>query len=57
MHQIGIPADIDGFQALCKEKGLKLIEDAACAAGSKYKGKRIGSHSDLVCFSFIPESL
>ena len=34
-----------------------MIEDAACAAGSAYKGKKIGSYSDLVCFSFHPRKV
>ena len=42
VHQIGMPADIDAFRSLCNEKGLILIEDAACAAGSSYKGNKIG---------------
>jgi perosamine synthetase len=57
VHQIGLPADIDAFKALCKKHNLKLIEDAACAAGSSYKGNKIGSHSDLVCFSFHPRKV
>jgi perosamine synthetase len=57
VHQIGMPADIDAFRALCDKHGLALIEDAACAAGSSYKGKKIGSHSDLVCFSFHPRKV
>lgn len=57
VHQIGMPADIDGFKALCNKYDLKLIEDAACAAGSSYKGEKIGSHSDLVCFSFHPRKV
>lgn len=57
VHQIGMPADIESFQALCKQHNLVLIEDAACAAGSSYKGKKIGSHSDLVCFSFHPRKV
>src|SRR5688572_26744970 len=57
VHQIGLPADIDAFTELCNKYGLKLIEDAACAAGSSYKGKKIGSHSDLVCFSFHPRKV
>jgi len=56
-HQIGMPSDIDAFAALCKKHNLILIEDAACAAGSSYKGKKIGSHSDLVCFSFHPRKV
>jgi dTDP-4-amino-4,6-dideoxygalactose transaminase len=57
VHQIGMPADIDAFKNLCDEKNILLIEDAACAAGSSYKGKKIGSHSDLVCFSFHPRKV
>lgn len=57
VHQIGMPADIDAFKQLCEEKNLILVEDAACAAGSAYKGKKIGSHSDLVCFSFHPRKV
>ena len=57
VHQIGMPADIDDFKKLCDEHNLKLIEDAACAAGSSYKGKKIGSHSDIVCFSFHPRKV
>ena len=57
VHQIGMPADINAFRAICDEHNLILIEDAACAAGSSYKGKKIGSHSDLVCFSFHPRKV
>jgi dTDP-4-amino-4,6-dideoxygalactose transaminase len=57
VHQLGMPADIDAFSALCQEHGLQLIEDAACAVGSSYKGKKIGSHSSLVCFSFHPRKV
>ncbi|MEP1781828.1 DegT/DnrJ/EryC1/StrS family aminotransferase [Reichenbachiella sp.] len=57
VHQIGMPADIDSFKKLCNEKNLILIEDAACAIGSAYNHKKIGSHSDLVCFSFHPRKV
>lgn len=57
VHQIGMPADIDAFREIAARRGLKLIEDAACAAGSEYKGKKIGSHSSLVCFSFHPRKV
>lgn len=57
VHQIGMPADITAFQALARKHKLLLIEDAACAAGSSYFGKKIGSHSDLVCFSFHPRKV
>lgn len=57
VHQLGLPADIDAFQQLARERGLQLIEDAACAIGSRYRDRLIGSHSELVCFSFHPRKL
>ncbi|MBL7762643.1 MAG: DegT/DnrJ/EryC1/StrS family aminotransferase [Chitinophagaceae bacterium] len=57
VHQIGMPADIDAFKKLADKHNLKLIEDAACAAGSSYKGRKIGSHSELVCFSLHPRKV
>ncbi|HUM65009.1 MAG TPA: DegT/DnrJ/EryC1/StrS family aminotransferase, partial [Chitinophagaceae bacterium] len=57
VHQIGMPADIDAFRQLADKHGLKLVEDAACAAGSSYKGAKIGSHSELVCFSLHPRKV
>lgn len=56
-HQMGLPADIDAFKKICRKYKLKLIEDAACAVGSEYKGKKIGSHSNIVCFSFHPRKV
>jgi perosamine synthetase len=57
VHQIGVPADIEAFEKLCGKYKLKLIEDAACAVGSVYKGKKVGGHSELVCFSFHPRKV
>jgi perosamine synthetase len=57
VHQLGLPADIPGFTALAEEHGLKIVEDAACAIGSSYRGRRIGSHGEFVCFSFHPRKL
>jgi perosamine synthetase len=57
VHQIGIPADLHAFLAIAKKYNVKIIEDAACAAGSSYQGSKIGSHSDLVCFSFHPRKV
>jgi dTDP-4-amino-4,6-dideoxygalactose transaminase len=57
VHQIGMPADIDAFKRLADKYKLKLIEDAACAAGSAYQNAKIGSHSELVCFSLHPRKV
>jgi dTDP-4-amino-4,6-dideoxygalactose transaminase len=42
---------------LCSERGVPLIEDAACAMGSGERGVRCGSIADLTCFSFHPRKL
>jgi len=57
VHQLGLPADIAGFAALAEEHALTIVEDAACAIGSSYRSRRIGSHGELVCFSFHPRKL
>lgn len=57
VHQLGMPADIDAFRNLYEKYNIKIIEDAACAIGSSYKNKKIGSHSGLVCFSFHPRKV
>ncbi len=57
VHQIGLPVDIDRFTGIGKRHGLKIVEDAACAIGSRYKGRPVGAHSDMVCFSFHPRKV
>ena len=57
VHQIGLPADLDRFYAMRAARDVTIVEDAACAIGSDYRGKPIGSHGDLVCFSFHPRKV
>lgn len=57
VHQIGLPVDIDQFLAIGEKHGVKILEDAACAIGSRYKGKPIGGHSEMACFSFHPRKV
>lgn len=52
VHYAGACADLDGILHLAKRNGLRVIEDAAHALPAEYKGKRIGSFSDVTCFSF-----
>lgn len=53
-HFAGLPVDMDGLHALAKHHDLRVIEDAALAIGSSWKGRRIGSFGDLTVFSFHP---
>jgi len=54
VHYTGQPCDMDSIMSIAKEHGLTIIEDAAHAIGAKYKGKSIGSISDMTTFSFHP---
>lgn len=50
----GHPADLDRIHAIAAAHNLMVIEDAAHAAGARYKDKPVGSISPLTCFSFHP---
>ncbi|MGD0843310.1 MAG: DegT/DnrJ/EryC1/StrS aminotransferase family protein [Geobacteraceae bacterium] len=54
VHFAGQPCDMDAIRTLADEFNLRVIEDAAHAVGSEYKGKRIGSFDTLSVFSFHP---
>jgi dTDP-4-amino-4,6-dideoxygalactose transaminase len=54
VHFSGLPVDMDRLYDIAKKHSLRVIEDAAHAIGSSWKGRRIGSFGDLVCFSFHP---
>lgn len=57
VHQAGVPANLDAIHGLLDPLGIAVVEDAACAAGSTYRGAPIGSHSRHVTFSFHPRKL
>lgn len=57
VHEFGHPADMSTINRLAQEHGLIVIEDAACALGTLYKGKAAGTLSDAGCFSFHPRKI
>lgn len=54
VHEFGAPADLDAIYALARSRGWRVIEDAACALGTAYKGGMLGSMGDIACFSLHP---
>lgn len=54
VHFTGQPCEMDEIHKIAKENNLIVIEDAAHALGADYKGKKIGSLSDMTTFSFHP---
>ena len=54
VHFAGLAVDLDELYAIAREHGLRVVEDAAHAIGTRHRGRPIGSFGDLVVFSFHP---
>jgi perosamine synthetase len=54
VHYCGQACDMDALMEIGKERNIRIIEDAAHAFGSSYKGRKLGSFGDATCFSFDP---
>jgi len=57
VHQAGVPANVEEVHGFCDPRGIAVLEDAACAIGSRVHDRLIGDGSDLVSFSFHPRKL
>ncbi|MCA1413382.1 DegT/DnrJ/EryC1/StrS family aminotransferase [Bradyrhizobium sp. NBAIM20] len=62
VHQMGMPCDMAALMAIARRRGIAVIEDAACAAGSQIRMNGewapIGApHGDIACFSFHPRKV
>jgi dTDP-4-amino-4,6-dideoxygalactose transaminase len=54
VHPFGLPADMDPILEVAGERGLAVVEDAACALGAEYRGRPVGTIGTAGCFSFHP---
>ena len=60
VDQLGMPCDLDAFGKLAREHGLAVVQDSACALGSRYKDRAVGAGlgpGHLACISFHPRKL
>ncbi len=57
VHLFGLAAPMDEIRAVASRHSLVVIEDAACAIGTTYKGKPVGGLSEIGCFSFHPRKI
>jgi dTDP-4-amino-4,6-dideoxygalactose transaminase len=54
VHLFGLPCDLNPLLDLCRKHRLRLVEDAAQAHGAVYRGRKVGTFSEMAAFSFYP---
>lgn len=54
VHYGGLACEMDDLLSFARERQIRIVEDAAHAFGSTYKGRKIGTLGDATCFSFDP---
>lgn len=52
VHQLGLPCDLPALESVARSAGVPIVEDSACAIGSRLDGTPIGASANLGCFSF-----
>lgn len=57
VDQGGMPVDLEPIRVLCDPIGVVVVEDAACGAGSRYRGAPVGSGAEIAAWSFHPRKL
>ena len=57
VHLFGLASPMDEIAAICAPRNIVVIEDAACAIGTNYKGRPVGAIGDIGCFSFHPRKV
>jgi dTDP-4-amino-4,6-dideoxygalactose transaminase len=57
VHLFGLAADMAAVEAVARRHGLAVIEDAACAVGTRYQGRPVGRVGSIGCFSLHPRKI
>lgn len=57
VDQGGVPVDLDAIRTLADPRGITVVEDAACAVGSTYRGRPVGAGAELAAWSFHPRKV
>ncbi|WP_129784273.1 DegT/DnrJ/EryC1/StrS family aminotransferase [Promicromonospora panici] len=57
VDQGGVPVDLTPIRELCDPLGIVVIEDAACGAGSTYRGRPVGAGAEIAAWSFHPRKI
>ena len=57
VDQGGVPVDLDPLRVLCDARGILVLEDAACGAGSTYRGRPVAAGAEMAAWSFHPRKL
>ncbi|WP_282944350.1 DegT/DnrJ/EryC1/StrS family aminotransferase [Cellulomonas endometrii] len=57
VDQGGVPVDLDAIRAVTDPRGVVVVEDAACAAGSTYRGRPVGERAEIATWSFHPRKI
>jgi perosamine synthetase len=52
VHLFGCPSKIEEIEKICEDRGIFLIEDAACAVGTRTATRKAGAFGQIACFSF-----
>lgn len=54
VHEFGMPCDLHALMNMASRHGIPVVEDAACAFGSEFSGKKVGTFGVVGCFSLHP---
>lgn len=57
VDQGGVPVDLDPIRELCDPRGIVVVEDAACGAGSTYHGRPVAATAEIAAWSFHPRKI